>query len=342
MIALERPQELGITPLKALKVTADLAGMSQGVTEGCLLFIGCIAGIHALRQLRVRRALKFNGDFNVDDVPVLTDEMLSFYRRWTGEEEVDLTFIISNWRSLKQKFHTFRCIQGMMYLNPRARRLSGYARLLESIASTEKTRGQLKVADAGACFGQDVRQLILDGVPATCITAFDLHDGYWKAGLELFKDEKSSKLDGVKAIFFDLTLPHGHPEAVERTHPSEVASYDFIILQAVLHTLSLDEQRSALARLCLLLKRGGVLIGATGGSDTPQSWFLTPNGKAPRYLQSPSSLRALLLDVGFSQADTHSLHSWGVGAGSPGGARLSLPADAVMKGRILVEFAATK
>jgi hypothetical protein len=33
--------------------------------------------------------------------------------------------------------------------------------------------------DIGCCFGQDTRQLILDGVPANSITSTDLTPDYW-------------------------------------------------------------------------------------------------------------------------------------------------------------------
>lgn len=306
---------------------------------GWALFFGSAAATLVLRQIRRRKAFLFNGNFDVDEVPVLTDEMLSFYRRWTGDENVDTAFIVSNWRALKRQYHTFRCVQGMMYLTPRASRLTGYARILDSIASKKP----IKVADAGTCFGQDVRKLILDGVPATSISAFDLHDGYWRASVELFKDGgKNSKLHGVKTFFFDLTLPRGNPDAIESTHPAEVGTYDFIILQAVLHTISLEQQKTAIARLFLLLKKGGCLLGATGGSETAQNWILTPDGNAARYLQSPSSLAALLLDTGFANADAVSRNAWGAVLSGEQGQRLSLPVDEVLKGRILVEFTAVK
>jgi len=282
--------------------------MSAGL--GVALFVAGSSAPFALRLWRLsalREQLKdWTGNFDADEVPEISAEKLAFYSQWTGHP-ADVDFILENWRALKRKFHTYRCIQGLSYLEPRVSRHKAYSAILER--HRRASGGDFRVADFGCCFGQDVRKLVLDGVPAKSIVAVDLHDGYWRAGLELFRDQDEDgpprrRLEGLATCFFDMSLPWGHADALEtRPGPSAEAVFDVVILNAVLHTLSLAQHRAALARIRRLLKRGGMLVGVTAGSDPACDWLKTPDGSARRHLHSPASLRALLLELGFSSAD---------------------------------------
>jgi len=259
------------------------------------LFIGCSGVVLALQ--RVRRSAS-TGNFDVDEEPVLSQEQLCFYSKWTGQP-ADIEFIVANWRALKKRFHTYRCVQTMSYLVPRTKRLKAYNQILIKFEESK----EVKIADFGCCFGQDCRQLIMEGIPPSQITVVDIHDGYWTSGLELFRDDAvaNSRLQGIRECWFDISLPFGHPLSIESRFPDDVGKYDFVILQAVLHTLSLEQHKLALSRILRLLKKGsGVLMGATAGAEKAQQWVLTPDGQSRRYLHSQVSLFELLCELGYS------------------------------------------
>ena len=58
--------------------------------------------------------------------------------------------------------------------------------------------------DLGAGFSTDFRALVSAGVPSKQLTALDEHDGFWKLGIELFRDEETMKARFVVADMTDL------------------------------------------------------------------------------------------------------------------------------------------
>src|SRR4051812_13987345 len=48
-----------------------------------------------------------------------------------------------------------------------------------------------KFLDIGCCFGQEIRQLILDGVPSANTYGGDRHSGFFDVGYDLFRDRES-------------------------------------------------------------------------------------------------------------------------------------------------------
>jgi len=253
-------------------------------------------------------------NFDISDEVEIKDEQLAFFVAWTGADNAsepakaaNRKHIIDSWLSVKSKFHTYRCIQSLSYLSPRSQRLEAYQLILDVLKKGEEAASSLKIADIGCCIGQDIRQLILHGVKPSCITAIDIHSGYWEAGLTLFKDdvcaeevEGKGRLSKVRKCFFDMSLPMHAKGTIESTDFEAIESFDFVILQAVLHTQSLPSQTNTLKRIFDLLKSGkGVLLGATGGSEIATEWALTPDGKNSRYLHSIESLTTLLTSIGF-------------------------------------------
>lgn len=302
---------------------------TSSVIIGHTLFAATVIVMSAIakRSHSSRPSRNWNGNFDSEEEPEITAPMLDFYAKWTGRKP-EKEFILSNWRSLKKQFHTYRCIQSMQYLLPRASYLKSYSKILCHL----KEKGDIKIADFGCCFGQDIRKLILDGVAPEMITAVDLHDGYWLAGREVFLDNANNeKLNGIKTCFFDISLPLHHPDAIEARFPSSKGTFDFIILQAVLHTMSLEQHKSTLQRIRMLLKKGGIVMGRTVGSDPAKEWVMTPNGQSRRYLHSATSLSDLFKELGFQ--------SWDCSFESRGVEDLSRVADSSSTGK-LIEFMA--
>lgn len=294
------------------------------------------------------KTVSTTGNFNVTDVaPDLTEEQLEFYRQWTGS--LDREFILKQWRVVKAKFHTYCCIQSMSYLNPRSSQLQLFRTIIEK---SKELGGTIKIADVGCCFGQDVRNLIMSGISASSIYAIDLHDGYWKAGIELFKDEQlttsnsndccvsKSRLDGVNKCFFDMSLPIGDIAAIESIYSDSSNSFDFVLMVAVLHTMSKDQQVQSLKRVHHLLKKSsGIVTGNCAGSKQCGPWLLTPDGSNSRFLNSVQSLEETLRLTGFEniKVEERAHRGW---AGDTSSSRPKVPMDDNRE-RVFIEFSAT-
>eukprot|EP00667_Euglena_gracilis_P009142 EG_transcript_9282 len=271
-------------------------------------------------------------NFRQNPTPELRDEDLTFMRQWVGGEDSGAT--VAELRAHVQAVHgevvaqehVYRCISTMSYLTPRARQHPLYAEVLTAARSAGDSYRLLEV---GACFGQDTRALIMDGVPPACITVTDLHDRYWAAGLRLFQDDAARpsghRLTGVTTLFGDWSA---EPATVDIAEGLE-EKFDAVLCWAVLHVLSATQVERMLARLARVLKPGGVLFGCTGGAATAQEWGPTPDGTAIRWLHDKRSLATTLVTAGFDGevsvaevprdrlpalrpgADSHRVPGWG-------------------------------
>ena len=229
------------------------------------------------------------------------DFLLLYTRRGQCEDKsAAMTRAKAVWRSVKARLHTYRCVESMAFLIPKVQMFEGYDRLL----GLYRDKQVVKVADIGCCFGQDVRRLLVDGIPPSMIWAIDVVDGYWSAGLELYQDigpDKSEKadvhrIDLVHTLFCDLTATD---------IPSEVSStvltrdFDCLILKNVFHVLSLEQGDRLMARMAQMLHAGGFIMGICVGAREAKNWALTPDGTQLRYLHSISTLSELFRRHGF-------------------------------------------
>jgi hypothetical protein len=256
-----------------------------------------------------------NLNYDEDTVPEISSEQLSFYSHWqqlkdpsTGVPEPSevIEAIVRVWKDVKKQFHTFRCIQTMSFLSPRAYKHTAYKAILEMNTSAPD---KIKIADIGCCFAQDTRQLILDGVSPSNIWDIDLLSGYWDAGTQMFRDEDhSSPIHLVNTFFGDMTLELHDETAIERILGEGVVfeAFDFVILQAVLHTISREQSARFLSRIFKMLRgreesagESGILMGTCVGSKIGKDWLLTPDKTASRYLHSPETLTEALVAIGF-------------------------------------------
>ena len=190
------------------------------------------------------------------------------------------------------------------------------------------------------------------GIPAESIYAIDIHDGYWNAGRALFKDDvpgssSGARLCKVNESFFDMSLSLHAPTTIESTFADAFRSFDFIFMQAVLHTMSKEQQRASLTRVLHMLKSGsGMVLGTTVGALEATEWAFTPTGNSPRFLNSCESLTQLLLDVGFTSAVVIEKpreavqRAMGISTSDSSNAKQKSALDEDLKNRIYIEFSA--
>ena len=270
-------------------------------------------------------------NFDCDEEPVITDEQLIFFASWTGVEEKDQLSqlrerVLLAWRRVKSETHVFRCVQRFGFLKPRSSSHPSIGLLLARLAEDTTTI----VGDLGCCFGQDIRSLLLSGVPPSRLLAIDLHDVYWRHGESLFDAGSPLSVSGVATCFGDWAAPvvgvsspspspspsssvilPPFPVAAAAALELSVTSSDVASPYAgrlagclsmfVLHTLSFPQSVAMLSRVWSCLAPGGVLVGACVGCGIREGieWRLTPDGSAARFLHSTDTLGKLLRELGY-------------------------------------------
>ncbi|KAI0106787.1 hypothetical protein F4814DRAFT_452000 [Daldinia grandis] len=115
--------------------------------------------------------------------------------------------------------------------------------------------------DIGCCFGQDLRQLVFDGVPSERLVGLDIERPLLELGYDLFLDRETLKSHFVIANVL---------EAQGKTWENlEERGFNVIHCSAVFHLFTLDGQITAAKHIARLVKKGGMIIGRQMGSVKP-------------------------------------------------------------------------
>lgn len=231
----------------------------------------------------------------------LTAADFSFFWRWRGEDplstepsalEAAKQHVAAVWRQSISALFRYRCVAKLSFLSPRVQRHPAYAALLQRCAGR-----QCRVADVGCAFGQEARQLVLDGVFPASLLAVDVTPDYWLAGEALFGPSPAhGSLSAAPTSFGDWAAPATELEA------PHLASFDAALCMFVLHVLSAQQQLALLSRLRRCAKPGALLLGACVGClGTAGEWGITPDGSGvARWLHSAESLREQLVRAGWA------------------------------------------
>lgn len=132
-----------------------------------------------------------------------------------------------------------------------------------SILSRLKNDPSALYVDLGCCFGQDLRQLVLDGVPSSQLVGVDIEGPLMDLGYELFLDHETleSKF-GVVDIFKGESQGEPWTGLVAR-------GADVVHCSAFFHLFPLPEQIEAARIIAKLVKKGGMIAGRQSGSVKP-------------------------------------------------------------------------
>ncbi|MEW5313535.1 MAG: hypothetical protein WDW38_005095 [Sanguina aurantia] len=279
--------------------------------EGSVSFVYALAVLHVLSRQQCVQMLK-----RVHDM-LLPDKQLKFLSAYTGITDLESLrqHVLLVWQEVKKNQHVYCCIQAMSFLAPKVQDHPQYKAVLAASALHKQQQQQsgggsnttttpLQILDLGCCFGQDTRQLLMDGIPAGGIIASDIHDGYWQAGRQLFKDDTNpaSRLAGVRTLFTDMAADPGAEGCVDLSAEGLEGSVSFVYALAVLHVLSRQQCVQMLQRVHDMLLPGvGTFFGWTVGAEVEAEWAKTPTGEAPRYLHSKASLAKLFEELGYDE-----------------------------------------
>ncbi|KAI0377488.1 hypothetical protein F5Y04DRAFT_175393 [Hypomontagnella monticulosa] len=133
-----------------------------------------------------------------------------------------------------------------------------YKTIVERLNTSDAT-----YLDVGCCFGQDLRQLVYDGVPSGRLIGLDITRALTDLGYEFFLDREMLQSRFVVADVFKGAKQG--PIWVDL----ETRGVDVMHCSAFLHLFTLEKQISAAINLAKLVKKGGVIVGRQMGSLKP-------------------------------------------------------------------------
>lgn len=102
--------------------------------------------------------------------------------------------------------------------------------------------------DIGCCFGQDLRQLVFDGVPSEHLIGLDIAKPLIELGYHLFLDRQTSKSQFKVADVFQGHIQTGWADLQKR-------GIDVLHYSAFFHLLPLDKQVAAAEQIAGLMNR---------------------------------------------------------------------------------------
>ncbi|CZT12175.1 uncharacterized protein RAG0_16102 [Rhynchosporium agropyri] len=147
--------------------------------------------------------------------------------------------------------------------------------------------------DAGCCFGQVLRHLMLDGAPAANLKGTDLYPKFIEQGYDLFKDEDKC---GLEFITGDM-LNHSDPSLDVLDGKMDIIHGTFLF-----HLFNRPDQIKLATRLVKFFKpdaKNALIVGRHTGQAEPldpfETWTLD---KLDRFLHTPSTWQALWDEVG--------------------------------------------
>lgn len=117
--------------------------------------------------------------------------------------------------------------------------------------------------DLGCCFGQDLRQLVQDGIPSERLIGLDIEGPLMEHGYDLFLDRATLQSKFIVADVFK-----GAAQGKDWTDLEE-RGIDVLHCSALLHLFPLEKQIAAAKKIAKLMKKGGMIVGRQSGSVKP-------------------------------------------------------------------------
>ncbi|KAJ5731789.1 uncharacterized protein N7483_006297 [Penicillium malachiteum] len=173
----------------------------------------------------------------------------------------------------------YPCIGHYRFLNLTLRIHSLY----ESILTRLKSNPSSHYLDLGCCFGQDLRQLVYDGVPSAQLIGLDIEGPLLDLRYELLLDKEA-----LASRFLVANIFEGESQG-ELWTSLVTDGVDIIHCSAFFHLFPLEAQKKAAKIIGALVRKGGMIVGRQSGSVKP--------GELPAFQPGTTSFR-------------HNVHTW--------------------------------
>ncbi|KOS36206.1 hypothetical protein ACN38_g13074 [Penicillium nordicum] len=187
------------------------------------------------------------------EVPEPAKTLLEKYSKIPSEQVVDH---VKKVRDRAFAVFPYPCIGSFRFLDLSIPQSPLYPEILDRLKSGQK------LLDVGCAVGQELRQLVFDGVPSENLYASDLRQDFYDIGYDLFNDHDQLKAQFIVADIFDDSS-----DLVENlTH-----KIDIVNAASFFHLFNWNQQLLVAKRLVGLLqdKPGSLLIGRQIGLVNP-------------------------------------------------------------------------
>jgi len=190
--------------------------------------------------------------YYVDEPPINT-YIETFFANYASIPVSELRNHLLTMRECAWKKFNYPCLGRWTFLHFSIQHNPIYKEILEKCKNEGAT-----LIDFGSCLGQDVRQLVYDGVPLDQIRGYDLDPFFIEQGYQLFRDGelmKEKKIFSSGDIFNDQFL--------ETVEPA-----DYLHAGSFIHLFDGKTQREVCRRLSRLSKCA--IIGRQVGASVPE------------------------------------------------------------------------
>ncbi|CAF4188548.1 unnamed protein product [Rotaria sp. Silwood2] len=186
--------------------------------------------------------------FYINEPPINPD-IETFFANYASISPSSLRDHLVSVRETAWQRYNYPCLGRWAFLHFSIKQNPIYEEIVEQCKNEGAT-----VIDFGCCLGQDVRQLVYDGVPLDRIRGYELDPFFIEQGYELFRDSelmKANKIFATGNIFDDQFL-------------KTIELADYLYAASFLHLFDVETQHDVCRRLSRLAKRAiaGRQIGA--------------------------------------------------------------------------------
>ncbi|CAF3854972.1 unnamed protein product, partial [Rotaria sp. Silwood1] len=188
--------------------------------------------------------------------PPITNDIETFFTNYASIPASALREHLITIRERVWQKCNYPCLGQWRFLHFSIKQNPIYAEILEKCKNEGAT-----VIDFGCCLGQDVRQLVYDGVPIDQVRGYDLDPFFIEQGYELFRDGKIMK---EKKVF-------GSGDIFDNQFLESIEPADYLYVDLFIHLFDAETQRDVCRRLARLAKRAiaGRQSGAKVAGERP-------------------------------------------------------------------------
>lgn len=179
------------------------------------------------------------------------------------------------------KIRSHMCTGQGLFLDPTISKHPAYSNILSLL------KNNATLIDIGTFIGQDLRRLVVDGVPSINIYAVDIVN-HWDVGFEMYRDREK-----FHAHYIESDILHPSPALQELN-----GKMDIIWITHVLHQWTWEGQILAAKSLIQLTHVGTIIAGYQVGLEAGAHQTATQLMKADSYLHDPKSFERFWDEVG--------------------------------------------
>ncbi|GAD93798.1 hypothetical protein SNOG_10728 [Paecilomyces variotii No. 5] len=231
----------------------------------------------------------------------LTGPMRDLLENYSGIPSDEVERHVYELRDRAWNVHPYPCIGIFAFLDLSTSRYPAYGKVIELLKpKADVSEDQARFLDIACCFGQDIRKLIHDGVPASAVYGTDIKREFLDLGFEFFKD-KAKFPEPERQFFVADIFDAAGPERAGIWNEM-MGKFTVIQMANFLHLFTYERQLQiccTVARL-LVAKPGALVVGRQLGSADPREVErgLLVSSSGSRYWHSPETFRQMWAEAG--------------------------------------------